>query len=161
MHTVDFCEANCTSDARRVFRPFFLDPKTSEPTSYKIYYDIFSYVITQTAFNFTTAPFILLTLPASFLVWGRLYFYGVIGVALSTAFFMSPGKVYLTKALKKRSGAVDKLERFVSQETLAGEDPVLGLPPNPSKDFEEAVKEVKAEMEARQRKGIKRASTVK
>jgi lysophospholipid acyltransferase len=36
----------------------------------------------------------------------------------------------------------------------------MGLPPDPSADLDEAVREVRAEMEARKRKGIKRAETV-
>jgi lysophospholipid acyltransferase len=49
--------------------------------------------------------------------------------------------------------------RTFSTESLTGKDPVLGLPPDPEQDLAEAVKEVKAEMEARQRKGIRRADT--
>jgi len=139
---------------RRYFRPFFLDPKTSQPTSYKIYYDIFSYLATQLAFSFTTAPFVLLTLPASFIVWSRVYFYAVIGTALSTAFFASPAKPFLIKKLNERAGAAGpKLQRTLSTESIAGKEPVLGLPPNPSKDLEEMMQEAKAEFEARQRKG--------
>jgi lysophospholipid acyltransferase len=42
---------------------------------------------------------------------------------------------------------------------LASKEPVLGLPSEPQKDLEEMVSEIKAEMEARQRKGIRRAET--
>lgn len=143
---------------RRYFRPFFLDPKTSQPTSTKIYYDIFSYIVTQLAFSFTTAPFVLLTLPASFLVWARVYFYAAIGTALSTAFFASPAKAFLIKRLNERAGT-NTLKRTHSQESLASKEPVLGLPSEPQEDLEEMVSEIKAEMEARQRKGIRRAET--
>jgi len=37
---------------------------------------------------------------------------------------------------------------------------VLGLPPDPEKELAEIVQEVKAEMEARQRKGIRRSETM-
>ena len=40
-----------------------------------------------------------------------------------------------------------------SAESLAGREPVLGLPPDPSKDLEEMMEEAKAEFEARQRRG--------
>jgi len=127
----------------------------------KIYYDIFSYLITQLAFSFVTAPFVLLTLSASFLVWARVYFYGAIGTALATAFFASPAKGFLVKKLNARAGTTGPLKRTHSQESLASKEPVLGLPPEPQKDFEELVSEVKSEMEARQRKGsVKRAETV-
>jgi lysophospholipid acyltransferase len=124
----------------------------------KVYYDIFSYLVTQLAFSFTTAPFVLLTLPASFLVWARVYFYAAIGTALSTAFFASPAKAFLAKKLNARSG-IGGLRRKRSQESLASTEPVLGLPAEPQKDLEEIVSEVRAEMEARQRKGLKRAET--
>jgi lysophospholipid acyltransferase len=150
---------DCQLDFRRYFRPFFLDPKTSQPTSTKIYYDIFSYLVTQLAFSFTTAPFVLLTLPASFLVWARVYFYAVIGTALSTAFFASPAKAFLIKKLNERAGTSGPLKRTISQESLASKEPVLGLPAEPQKDLEEIVSEVRAEMEARQRKGITRTET--
>jgi len=148
-------------NCRRYFRPFFLDPKTSQPTSMKIYYDIFSYIVTQLAFSFTTAPFVLLTLPASFLVWSRVYFYAVVGTALATAFFASPAKAHLVQALNKRSGNTgSSLKRTKSHETMQGEEPVLGLPPDPSGDLDEIVKEVRAEMEAKQRQGIRRSDTM-
>jgi len=150
-----------TLDCRRYFRPFFLDPKTTQPTSYKIYYDIFSYFITQLTFSFTTAPFVLLTLPASFLVWARVYFYVVILTALATAFFASPAKAMLIKNLNKRAGTTGPLQRTHSQESLASKEPVLGLPSEPQKDLEELMDEVKREMEARQRRGsLKKAATM-
>lgn len=52
-----------------------------------------------------------------------------------------------------------RLPRSESTESLAGKDPILGLPPNPEQDIDEVVKEVKAEIEARQRKGMRRADT--
>lgn len=91
----------------------------------------------------------LLTLPASLLVWSRVYFYAIIGTALSTAFFASPAKAYLIKKLNERSGEKGKLQRTQSQESLAGKEPVLGLPPDPQQDLEEVVREVRAEMAAR------------
>jgi lysophospholipid acyltransferase len=120
----------------------------------KIYYDIASYLTTQLAFSFTTAPFVTLTLGASFLVWSRVYFYAIIGTALVAAFFASPAKAFLVKKLNKRSGAAGpKLQRNQSQESLAAKEPLLGLPPNPEQDFEELIQEVKAEIESRQRAG--------
>lgn len=110
-------------------------------------------MVTQLAFSFTTAPFVLLSLSASFLVWSRVYFYVVIGTALATAFFASPAK---GQVLRWLNGGAPKLQRTKSQESLAPKEPVLGLPPDPEKDFEEAVQVVKAEMEARQRTASKR-----
>ncbi|KAH8600888.1 MBOAT, membrane-bound O-acyltransferase family-domain-containing protein [Bisporella sp. PMI_857] len=148
-------------NCRRYLRPFFIDPKTSNPTSTKIYYDIASYLVTQLTFSFVTAPFVLLTLPSSFLVWARVYFYAIIGTALATGFFASSAKVFLIKKLNARSGATGhKLQRTHSQESLAGKEPVLGIPPDPPQEFAEIVQEVRSEIEARQRKGIRRADTL-
>ncbi|CAG8952032.1 hypothetical protein HYFRA_00000768 [Hymenoscyphus fraxineus] len=138
-------------NCRRYFRPFFLDPKTSQPTSNKIYYDIASWLITQTAFCFVTAPFVLLTLPASFLVWARVYFYAAVGTALATAFFSSPAKGMLVRKLNARAGT-PQLKKSTSQDSLAKHEPVLGLPAEPQQDIEELVGELKAEMELRKRK---------
>ena len=100
-------------------------------------------------------------MPASFLVWSRVYFYAVVGTALATGFFASPAKPFLIKKLNTRAGVTSgKLKRTHSQESLAGREPVLGLPPDPQKELAEIVQEVKAEMEARQRKGIRRADTL-
>lgn len=85
----------------------------------------------------------------------------MVGTALATGFFASPAKPFLIKKLNKRAGVTSgKLKRTHSQESLAGREPVLGLPPDPQKELAEIVQEVKAEMEARQRKGIRRADTL-
>lgn len=99
----------------------------------------------------------LLTLPASFLVWARVYFYAIIATALTTAFFASPGKAILVKKLNERAGTTGPLKKTHSQESLSSKEPVLGLPSEPQEDLEELVSEVKAEMELRQRKGSKSA----
>lgn len=64
----------------------------------------------------------------------------------------------MIKKLNARTGT-NGLKKKPSQESLASKEPVLGLPAEPEKDLEEIVAEVRAEMEARQRKGIKRAET--
>jgi lysophospholipid acyltransferase len=146
-------------DFRRYFRPFFLDPRTSQPNSSKVYYDVFSYLVTQLSFSFITAPFVLLTLPASFLVWSRVYFYAVIGTALSTAFFASPAKAFLAKKVNERAGvAGPRLKRTHSAESLAQKEPVLGLPPDPQAELEELVGEVRKEIEVRRRASMTKTS---
>ena len=137
------------SDFRRHVRPFFLTPDGTRPTKYKPYYDFFSYIVTQAVFSFTTAPFVLLTLPASLLVWSRVYFYAIIGVAVSMAFFASPGKVWLIKQLNERNHS--SLRPSASQETLG--QPLMGLPSDPQRDVAEAVQEIKEEVELRRRRG--------
>ena len=94
---------------RRFFRPFFFrDPATlKEPLPSKLWlYDPLSFVATQLAFSFTVAPFILLTLHDSLLAWSRVYFYTVVGVLASMAFFASPAKPALKKELERRAAKV-------------------------------------------------------
>lgn len=125
-----------------------------------------SYITTQLAFSFTVAPFILLNLPDSLRVWSRVYFYCVIGAAVSMAFFASPGKKFLIKQLEKRNNGLavnngrsdfaDK--RTASQASLSASidgDGVLGLPNDPGKVFDEAMQEVIEEVQARRRRGSK------
>lgn len=147
-------------NCRRYFRPFFINPASGQPTSYKIYYDFASWLTTQLAFSFAVAPFMLLTLRDSFLVWSRVYFYCIIGTAAMTAFFASPARAFLKKRIDERSAKATnslgmKKGWNVSQDSLAGQEPLLGLPADPNKDFEEAVEEIKEEMQARRRRGEK------
>lgn len=133
-------------DFRRHIRPFFLTADGQRPTPYKIYYDVLSYLATQTAFCFTTAPFVLLTLPDSLLVWIRVYLYAVLGAAASMAFFASPAKPWLIKKLRTRN-------QNALQPKEKAEHPLMGLPSDPAGDIDEAVSEIKEEVEARRRRG--------
>jgi lysophospholipid acyltransferase len=101
---------------------------------------------------------VLLTLPASWLVWSRVYFYAIIGIVLATAFFASPAKPWLKQKLDKRAAkAGTNLKRSYSQESLAAQQPVMGLPPE---SLGEAINEIRMEMEARQRQGLTRSTTI-
>ncbi|MCJ1446478.1 MAG: lysophospholipid acyltransferase [Stictis urceolatum] len=136
---------------RRFVRPFFLKADGQTPTGYKIYYDIATYFATQTIFSFTTAPFVLLTLPDSLKVWTRVYFYAIILVGGSMAFFASPGKVHLVQELKKRQAGISNVHSVESMDL----HPVLGMPDDPAKEIDEAVTEIREEVEARRRRGSK------
>ena len=136
-------------DFRRHVRPFFMSTDGQKPTPHKPYYDLLSYLATQATFCFVTAPFVLLTLPSSLLAWNRVYFYAIFGVAASMAFFASPGKVWMNKKLRQRN--LPATQRTVSQESIS--HPLLGLPSDPAQDIDEAVKEVKQEVEARRQRG--------
>ena len=65
------------------------------------------------------------------------------------AFFESPAKAWLVKELKTRNHPT--LQRTTSQETIG--QPLLGLPSDPMRDVDEAVREVREEVEARRRRG--------
>ncbi|KAL1871592.1 hypothetical protein VTK73DRAFT_1982 [Phialemonium thermophilum] len=153
---------------RRYLRPFFLDPLTQEPLPSKKYYDIFSYLVTQLAFSFTVAPFLILSFSGSILVWSRVYFYTIIGTLISMAFFASPAKSHLRRRLESRTAAAkakisvaaaegsgketSAMHRSASTDSLR--EPVLGLPTDPEKDLDEAIQELKAEVEAARQAGL-------
>jgi len=134
---------------RRYFRPFFMSLDGKTPTSNKIYYDFFSYLATQLAFCFTTLPFVVLGFKDSLLVWARVYFYCIIGVALSMAFFASPANLWLVKRINARNAP--RLHQPASQETYSV--PTLGLPNDPGRDIDQAIEVVKKEVEMRRRVG--------
>jgi len=149
-------------------RPFFLDPKTQAPLASKRYYDVISWVVTQVAFYFTTTPFLVLSMSGCLEVWGRVYFYTVAGVAVSMAFFASPAKAQLRRALETRAakaGVVpattggagsktsqasrpDVLSRTTSTDSINSRVPMLGLSQDPVRDLDEAIMEIKSDMEA-------------
>ncbi|KAJ0165024.1 Lysophospholipid acyltransferase [Colletotrichum tanaceti] len=138
---------------RRYLRAFFIDPNSGAPTSNKIYYDILSYFVTQVGMSFAVAPFLILEFSGSVQAWARVYFYTIVGTMLSMAFFASPAKQMLKKQLEQRQGkAGAKLTRTLSQDSLSGREPVLGVSADPQREIDEAMEEIKAEVEARQRK---------
>ena len=126
-------------DARRLLRPFFMTADGKRPTKNKPYYDIFTWAVTQLAFSFTTAPFILLSSSASLTAWARVYFYCIIGVTLCSIFLITPGKSYLQKRVKART-TKPEFRRTESQESLQGG--TLGVPSEPGQEFDEMVDEI-------------------
>jgi len=151
------------ADFRRYFRPFFLDPKTQAPLPSKKYYDLFSWLVTQLTFSFATTPFLILTLSGSLAAWSRLYFYAVIGTLASMAFFASPAKPALRKALEQRAARIvhlpaesdrgakgrEELTRTMSMDSIKSREPVLGLSSDLERDFDEVMDELKSEVQAR------------
>ncbi|KAI0166400.1 MBOAT family protein [Xylariaceae sp. FL1272] len=134
---------------RRNFRPFFLDPVTQKELPTKKYYDIASWIATQTTFSFAVAPFIILGFNQSLTAWSRVYFYAIITTFSTLAFFASPAKAHLRKMLEKRTrDAGARLKRTTSSESLSGAypDPVLGLSADPGKDIDEAFHEIRGEV---------------
>ena len=124
-----------------------MTPDGKKPTEYKRYYDIFTWLVTQLAFSFTTAPFILLSIHASMLAWARVYFYCIIGVTLCSVFLVTPGKTYLQQRVKARTSSRPDLRRNESQESLQGA--TLGVPSEPGQEWDELVDEVMVEVKKR------------
>lgn len=96
--------------------------------------------------SFAVAPFLVLSFSGSVLAWSRVYFFVVIGVLVTMAFFHSPAKQYLREKLEarqKRPGV--QLARSLSQDSLVGREPVLGVAQDPERELDEAVREMKAD----------------
>lgn len=83
--------------------------------------------------------------------------YAVIGTAAATAFFASPAKLQLKSMLEKRSkdaGGTSPLKKSQSTESLNEGHNNLGVPDAGDKEgFDNMIKEVREEIETRQRRG--------
>lgn len=73
----------------------------------------------------------------------------MVGTLASIAFFSSPAKGFLIRQLKLRN----KPHAVQSAAQEPDHPPTLGLPNDPEKEFDEAVQEIKAEIEARKKSG--------
>jgi lysophospholipid acyltransferase len=133
---------------RRYVRPFFLDSVTGKPTAMKIYYDIASWAVTQLIFSFATAPFLILSLHGSLLVWGRLYHYGSVITLLALGILASPAthasQAWLEE--RRRRIGVDTLDTSHYHESVPTREPILGLSVDPETDIHEAVAVIRAEL---------------
>ncbi|KAI9040918.1 lysophospholipid acyltransferase [Aspergillus affinis] len=134
---------------RRYVRPFFLSPDGQKPGPYKRYYDILSWLVTQITLSFTVMPFIFLSFKTSIDVWRSVYFYGIIGNVALLAFFASPAKGYLIRKLKVRN----KPQMTRTESTESMHQPTLGLPSDAIQEIDDAVQEIRSEIEARRRRG--------
>ncbi|TLS29319.1 hypothetical protein PpBr36_00530 [Pyricularia pennisetigena] len=145
-------------NCRRYFRPFFLDPATQKPLPNKRFYDIASFFATQLTFTFATTPFLLLRMGPSILVWSRVYYYAIVGTAAGMAFFASPGKKILRKKIDERNAKVaGKGEGRASLQRTSSTDsvnrmPVMGVSGDPEREVDDAVAEIRSEIELRARR---------
>jgi lysophospholipid acyltransferase len=107
-----------------------------------------TWIVTQFTFCFATAPFLILSLSESFRVWSHVYVSAVIWTVAALGFFASPAKVTLRKQLEKRNGrASARLVRSISTDSITGREPILGISKDPEGDINEAIEELKAEVE--------------
>jgi lysophospholipid acyltransferase len=149
-----------------------LTPDGKDPLPTKIYYDIATFLVTQVIFAFTVAPFILLGFSDIIKVWARVYFYTLIAIAGSFAVFSKnlPFRQHLVQFQAARASApvdesaIEKAAReAVKTETLARTNshdstasrkmPLFGISDDPEAEIDEIVREVKAEIEERRRRG--------
>ena len=128
-----------------------MTPDGTRPTPYKPYYDAATWLVTQFAFSFTTAPFILLHIDASLQAWAAVYFYTIVGVALCSGFLLTPGRTWLVQHVKARQqSAAPALRRPAApQSEIVDGVPgaMLGVPGDPGREFDELVDEVVQEVQ--------------
>jgi len=163
-------------NGRRLVRPLFMTPDGKNPLPSKRYYDLFTFIITQTTFSFTTAPFVILFFNDTMRVWSRVYFYTIIIVAASFVLF-SRSFPFRKQLIKRQSArlpaptAYDSIEKVAKEEvakdkqrkellrtestdgTDARRAPALGIADDPEAEIDEIVAEVKREYEERRRRG--------
>jgi lysophospholipid acyltransferase len=164
-----------------MIRPLFLTPDGKTPLPSKRYYDIFTLILTQVAFAYTVAPFILLSFGSVMTVWARVYFYTLIGTAASFALF-SRSLPFRKQILARQSARVtllsatsaadldSNIERVAQEEVrkdkqrrelqrTASNDsglkgaPALGIADDPEAEVDEIIAEVKKEIAERRRRG--------
>jgi len=156
-----------------LIRPLFLTPDGRNSLPTKKFYDIATTILTQTIFAYTVAPFILLGFSDTVKVWARVYFYTLIGVAASFALFSKnlPFRQQLVQRQAARlatapvdGAAIEKETRdAIKRQTLARansydsttstKSPLHGIADDPEAEIDEIVKEIKAEIEQRKRRG--------
>jgi lysophospholipid acyltransferase len=140
-----------------MLRPFFVETDGKTPTPHKRYYDIFTWFITQTAFAFAVSCFIILDFKACIIVWARVYFYALFGLAVCYGFLQSPGRAWLQKQVKQRTAEAEAAKPGIERAKSAERLPMLGLgmPDDPEAEVDAIVKEVKAEIERRRAQGMR------
>jgi lysophospholipid acyltransferase len=140
-------QSNQHIDGRRYIRPFFLTPE-GKPLPTKIYYDVFTWFITQANFSFVALPFVLLHVQPINQVWRQVYYYEIILSLGAMAVFASPVKAMLAKRVKAL--ARPGIQRVKSD---APPDVMLGVPPDPEMEIQNIAAEIRAEIEKRKEEG--------
>lgn len=110
------------------------------------------------------APFLILSFSGSIKAWSRVYFYAIVGTAASMAFFASPAKKFLKSKLEERAaragvgGAArgrgaeakgDDAHRNASADSLR--EPLLGISSDPQGELDDAINEIRGEIEEKRR----------
>jgi len=108
-------------------------------------------LVTQLAFSYIAAPFIILSFSGSLIVWARTYFFVHVAIMATLAFFYSPGKKWLVKTQQRRLGRA--AEEAEEEEVVQRTSGTLGLPDDPEGDLLEIRREVEMAVENRRRSG--------
>ncbi|KAG0690431.1 lysophospholipid acyltransferase [Pichia californica] len=100
--------------ARRNFRPIFATKDNSNISSYKIYYDIASWIITQLTFGYAVQPFVILKFKESIDLWKSCYFWVHVGCLITILTFNGPFGKQASKFFKKyhlKNKEIEKIEK--------------------------------------------------
>jgi lysophospholipid acyltransferase len=82
---------------RSSIRPLVLPPPGSPDTPIKRIYDVLGTIVSIIVLNFAAAPFMLLNIKDSLMVWQRLEWYGIWMVGGALVFFYAGGRRVLMK----------------------------------------------------------------
>lgn len=91
----------CGKIFRRNFRPFFASKDNSNLSKFKIYYDIFSWILTQGSLGYAVQPFVILKLNESIMLWKSCFFWVHIGCAIVLFLFNGPFGKQISKFLQR------------------------------------------------------------
>lgn len=89
---------------RKCIRPVVLG------TSFKLPYDIISWVVTQTAFAFAVQPFVLLDLIPSMKVWASVYFFVPVGMVVSWVLLVGPASSTVLPLLRELNSNLKEIQ---------------------------------------------------
>ncbi|TFK56239.1 MBOAT-domain-containing protein [Heliocybe sulcata] len=108
-------------------KPTLEPPKTTRSTA-KFVYDILGTVSSVLLVNYTTGPFILMSLSNSFYAWRLLGYYGHVMVGGALVFFYAGGRRWLRKVQERRVKKLGMAPEMPAVGDVRGEGP-LYMPP--------------------------------
>ena len=121
----------CNRMYRRNLRPMFLEADGITPKENKFWYDVASYIATQAALSYMVQPFMILDFKKSLYVWGTVYYYVHIIMALTIFAFAGPFKMQIKAYLQKHVPVQKESVTQIIKEKAENEsqdDVHLGIP---------------------------------
>ncbi|GMM39065.1 lysophospholipid acyltransferase [Saccharomycopsis crataegensis] len=126
---------SCMKIYRKNIRPIFLDNGKK-----KFAYDVMSWVVTQLSFGFMVQPFMILDFSKSIYCWGSVYFYPLVGVAVTLFLFRGPYSKKVAGFLKQYHVSVPETKQGAKVATTTSasiKNPKLAQILKDKEDYEE------------------------